>query len=77
MGLIDFEAFFATQIEEVHNSAIGPYYWFIGDNANYINKTRDPSVINMEILYVGVPQARYKVYPEAGRFFQWPAFLIF
>lgn len=33
LGLIDYEAFFATQIQEAKNFAIGPYYWFIGDNA--------------------------------------------
>ncbi|NQX40760.1 regulatory protein, luxR family [Pedobacter steynii] len=36
LGIIDYEAFFETQIKEAHNFAIGPYYWFIGDNANML-----------------------------------------
>lgn len=36
LGLVDYEAFFATQIKEAHNFAIGPYYWFIGDNARLL-----------------------------------------
>lgn len=34
LGLIDYESFFETQIKEAQNFALGPYYWFIGDNAN-------------------------------------------
>lgn len=29
----DFEAYFQKQIEEASNYAIGPYFWFIGDNS--------------------------------------------
>ena len=36
LGLMDYEAFFATQISEARNFAIGPYYWFIGDNARLL-----------------------------------------
>ncbi|MDN3588950.1 helix-turn-helix transcriptional regulator [Pedobacter aquatilis] len=36
LGIINYEAFFETQIKEAHNFAIGPYYWFIGDNANML-----------------------------------------
>lgn len=36
LGLIDYEAFFASQIQEARNFAIGPYYWFIGDNAKLL-----------------------------------------
>lgn len=36
LGLVDYEAFFATQIKEAHHFAIGPYYWFIGDNARLL-----------------------------------------
>ena len=34
LGFINYEAFFSTQIIEARNFAVGPYYWFIGDNAN-------------------------------------------
>lgn len=34
VGLENHQAFFATQIKEAKNFAIGPYYWFIGDNAS-------------------------------------------
>lgn len=34
LGIINYEAFFEIQIKEAHNFALGPYYWFIGDNAN-------------------------------------------
>ena len=36
LGLVDYEAFFAPQIKEARNFAIGPYYWFIGDNAKLL-----------------------------------------
>lgn len=36
LGIIDYEAFFENQIKEANNFAIGPYYWFIGDNANML-----------------------------------------
>jgi DNA-binding CsgD family transcriptional regulator len=36
LGIVNYEAFFETQINEAHNFAIGPYYWFIGDNANML-----------------------------------------
>ena len=36
LGLVDYEAFFATQIREARNFAVGPYYWFIGDNAKLL-----------------------------------------
>jgi len=36
LGLVDYEAFFASQIQEARNFAIGPYYWFIGDNAKLL-----------------------------------------
>lgn len=36
LGLINYETFFETQIKEAHNFALGPYYWFIGDNANML-----------------------------------------
>ncbi|RZL38666.1 MAG: LuxR family transcriptional regulator [Pedobacter sp.] len=36
LGLINYETFFEPQIKEVHNFALGPYYWFIGDNANML-----------------------------------------
>ncbi|MFC3559342.1 helix-turn-helix transcriptional regulator [Pedobacter jamesrossensis] len=36
LGIVDYEAFFSTQIKEAHNFAIGPYYWFIGDNSNML-----------------------------------------
>ncbi len=36
LGFVNYEAFFSTQIQEAHNFAIGPYYWFIGDNANML-----------------------------------------
>ncbi|TKC01182.1 LuxR C-terminal-related transcriptional regulator [Pedobacter cryotolerans] len=36
LGLVNYEAFFETQIKEAHNFALGPYYWFIGDNANML-----------------------------------------
>lgn len=36
LGLFHYEEFFATQIEEARNFAIGPYYWFIGDNAKLL-----------------------------------------
>ena len=36
LGFVNYEAFFSTQIQEASNFAIGPYYWFIGDNANML-----------------------------------------
>lgn len=36
LGFVNYEEYFATQIKEAHNFAIGPYYWFIGDNANLL-----------------------------------------
>lgn len=36
LGLVNYEAFFAPQIKEARNFAIGPYYWFIGDNAKLL-----------------------------------------
>lgn len=36
LGIINYEAFFETPIKQAHNFAIGPYYWFIGDNANML-----------------------------------------
>ncbi len=36
LGITDYETYFATQIKEAPNFAIGPYYWFIGDNAKLL-----------------------------------------
>lgn len=36
LGFVNYEEFFASQIKEARNFAIGPYYWFIGDNANLL-----------------------------------------
>lgn len=36
LGFTNYESYFATQIKEAHNFAIGPYYWFIGDNAKLL-----------------------------------------
>ncbi len=36
LGLVDYKTFFATQISEARNFAVGPYYWFIGDNARLL-----------------------------------------
>jgi len=36
LGLVNYEDFFSAQIKEAPNFAIGPYYWFIGDNANML-----------------------------------------
>lgn len=34
LDTIDYEAFFATHIKVAVNFAVGPFFWFIGDNAN-------------------------------------------
>lgn len=36
LEFVNYEEYFATQIKEARNFAIGPYYWFIGDNANLL-----------------------------------------
>lgn len=36
LGIINYEAFFENQIKQAHNYALGPYFWFIGDNANML-----------------------------------------
>ncbi|MBK6979808.1 MAG: hypothetical protein IPH28_24180 [Cytophagaceae bacterium] len=32
----DFEEYFCKQIEDASNYAIGPYFWFIGDNSTLL-----------------------------------------
>jgi hypothetical protein len=36
LGFVNYEEFFSTQIKEAPNFAVGPFYWFIGDNANML-----------------------------------------
>ncbi|RZK58308.1 MAG: LuxR family transcriptional regulator [Pedobacter sp.] len=44
LGIVNYEAFFDTQIKEAYNFAIGPYYWFIGDSANMLITTASDHV---------------------------------
>ena len=34
IGMVNYEEFFSNQIKEAPNFAVGPFYWFIGDNTN-------------------------------------------
>ncbi|RZL48739.1 MAG: LuxR family transcriptional regulator [Pedobacter sp.] len=47
LGIINFEEYFATQIKEAHNFAIGPYYWFIGDNTNMLITVASENIGNL------------------------------
>jgi DNA-binding CsgD family transcriptional regulator len=44
LGIVNYEAFFESQIKEAHNFAIGPYYWFIGDSANMLITTASDNI---------------------------------
>lgn len=36
IGFVNYEEYFSAQIKEAPNFAIGPFFWFIGDNANML-----------------------------------------
>jgi DNA-binding CsgD family transcriptional regulator len=44
LEFVNYEEYFATQIKEARNFAIGPYYWFIGDNANLLIKVASDNI---------------------------------